>query len=231
MINEEDELLQVRLYKRRGVDIVSSGTTGEPKIVHRTPENLEACNKVAIEVEMLTSKSKVFTCTKMDHAGGLLLQTLPAYTLGCDIHVAKFNPYTFLKEFQNYTHTFLVPKMCQAVMKTKGFITCDLTDKVIAMGSEPIASGEIKAFIDRGAIVVANWGMSEIGPNTINKIFRRGDTIDFTENIMGDTAYCDTKIVDGELHVKGDICAIDGWLATGDLVEQNDGVYWYYGRV
>jgi hypothetical protein len=48
---------------------------------------------------------------------------------------------------------------------------------------------------------------------------------------MGDTAYCDTKIVDGELHVKGDICAIDGWLATGDLVEQDDGIYWYYGRV
>ena len=231
MIDKEDELLQVRLYKRRGVNIVSSGTTGEPKLVHRTPENLEACNKVAIEVEMLTSKSKVFTCTKLDHAGGLLLQTLPAYTLGCDIHIAKFNPFTFLKEFQNYTHTFLVPKMCQALMKTKGFATCDLTGKVIAMGSDPIESYEIKAFIDRGAIVVANWGMSEIGPNTINKTFRRDDIIDFTQNIMGDTAYCDTKIVDGELHVKGDICAIDGWLATGDLVEHNDGIYWYYGRV
>ena len=227
----DEDALQIKLHKRRGVNIVSSGTTGEPKLVHRTPENLKACNKVAIDVQMLTSKSKVFTCTKLDHAGGLLLQTLPAYTLGCDIHVTKFNPFTFLKEFQNYTHTFLVPKMCQALMKTKGFATCDLTGKVIAMGSDPIESYEIKAFIDRGAIVIANWGMSEIGPNTINKTFRRDDTIDFTQNIMGDTVYCDTKIVDGELHVKGDICAIDGWLATGDLVEYNDGIYWYYGRV
>jgi acyl-CoA synthetase (AMP-forming)/AMP-acid ligase II len=227
----DKDVLQIKLHKRRGVNIVSSGTTGEPKLVHRTPENLEACNKVAINVQMLTSKSKVFTCTKLDHAGGLLLQTLPAYTLGCDIHVTKFNPFTFLKEFQNYTHTFLVPKMCQALMKTKGFATCELTGKVIAMGSDPIESYEIKAFIDRGAIVIANWGMSEIGPNTINKTFRRDDTIDFTQNIMGDTAHCDTKIVDGELYVKGDICVNDDWLATGDLVEYNDGIYWYYGRV
>jgi acyl-CoA synthetase (AMP-forming)/AMP-acid ligase II len=227
----DKDVLQIKLHKRRGVNIVSSGTTGEPKLVHRTPENLKACNKVAIDVQMLTSKSKVLTCTKMDHAGGLLLQTLPAYTLGCDIHITKFNAFRFLKEFQNYTHTFLVPKMCQALMKTKGFATCDLTGKVIAMGSDPIESYEIKAFIDRGAIVIANWGMSEIGPNTINKTFRRDDTIDFTQNIMGDTAHCDTKIVDGELYVKGDICVNDGWLATGDLVEYNDGIYWYYGRV
>jgi acyl-CoA synthetase (AMP-forming)/AMP-acid ligase II len=227
----DKDVLQIKLHKRRGVNIVSSGTTGEPKLVHRTPENLKACNKIAIDVQMLTSKSKVLTCTKMDHAGGLLLQTLPAYTLGCDIHITKFNAFRFLKEFQNYTHTFLVPKMCQALMKTKGFATCDLTGKVIAMGSDPIESYEIKAFIDRGAIVIANWGMSEIGPNTINKTFRRDDTIDFTQNIMGDTAHCDTKIVDGELYVKGDICVNDGWLATGDLVEYNDGIYWYYGRV
>ena len=241
MIDKEDELLQVRLYKRRGVNIVSSGTTGEPKLVHRTPENLEACNKVAIEVEMLTSKSKVFTCTKMDHAGGLLLQTLPAYTLGCDIHVAKFNPYTFLKEFENYTHTFLVPKMCQALMKTKGFATCDLTGKVVAMGSDQIMSNQIEAFVNKGATVIANWGMSEVGPNVINKTFVQSTDVNeyfqpvprMIGTILGDTFYCDVKIdSNGELLVKGDISIYGNkWFATGDKVVEEQGCFYYIDRV
>ena len=118
-----------------GCTISSTGTTGDPQQIFRTPENIKACNEIAIDVHKITSKSKIYTCTKLDHAGGLLLQTLPAYTLGCDIKLATFNPFTFLKDFQNYTHTFLPPKMCQAVMKTKGFATCGLNGKTIAMGS------------------------------------------------------------------------------------------------
>jgi acyl-CoA synthetase (AMP-forming)/AMP-acid ligase II len=220
----------LRLHSTRGVDILSSGTTGTQKHIHRTPENLKACNKVAIDAQMITTKSRVYTCTKMDHAGGLLLQTLPAYTLGCDIHITQFNPYQFLTEFQDYSHTFLPPKMCQAVMNTKGFSTCDLTGKIISMGSDRTASSEIQAFIDKGAIVVANWGMSEVGPNAINKVYRKGDELDFTENILGDTTYCDTKIVGKELYVKGDISIHDDWFATGDLVTYENDCYWYQGR-
>jgi acyl-coenzyme A synthetase/AMP-(fatty) acid ligase len=216
--------------KLHGATIVSSGTTGEPKRIRRTPENLKACNEVAIEAQMLTHKSKVYTCTAMDHAGGLLLQTLPAYTLGCEIEVTKFNPYKFMREFKHYTHTFLPPKMCQAIMKTKAWQTCDLTGKVIAMGSDPILSTEIQAFIKKGATVIANWGMSEIGPNVIQKTFRPGDVINFTGTILGDTKYCDTKIIDNELYVKGDICIYDDWLATEDMVYSVGDVYYYMGR-
>ena len=234
-----DNTLPIRLWKRRGVDIVSSGTTGDPKQIYRSPENLKACNEVAIDVQMLTSKSKVYTCTKMDHAGGLLLQTLPAYTLGCDIHITKFNPYQFLKEFENYTHTFLPPKMCQSVMKTKGYSTCDLTGKIVAMGSDRIMRNEIEAFVNKGATVIANWGMSEVGPNVINKTFSTGNPdlwkpywIEQQDNIMGDKFYCDTKIdADGELLVKGDISIYGNeWFATGDLVVKEQGCLYYIDR-
>jgi acyl-coenzyme A synthetase/AMP-(fatty) acid ligase len=47
---------------------------------------------------------------------------------------------------------------------------------------------------------------------------------------MGDKTYCETKIVDGELYVKGYICVYDDWFATGDLVEYKDDIYWYLGR-
>ena len=79
-----------------GAEISSSGTTGPPKTIFRTPENLKACNKVAIDAQELTSSSKVLTVTRILHAGGLLLQTLPAYTLGCEIHIENFNAFNFL---------------------------------------------------------------------------------------------------------------------------------------
>ena len=70
---------------KEGCEITSSGTTGPPKTIFRTPENLEACNKTAIETQKLTSKSRVLTVTRMTHAGGLLTQTLPAFTLGLSV--------------------------------------------------------------------------------------------------------------------------------------------------
>ncbi len=217
-------------YDVTGLNIVSSGTTGKPKRIHRSPDNLKACNKVAIEAQMIAEDSRIYTCTAMNHAGGLLLQTLPAYTIGCDIHITKFNPYKFLKEFNHYNHTFLTPKMCQMVMMTKGWQTADLTGKIIAMGSDPILSTEIEAFIKKGATVIANWGMSEIGPNAIQKVFRPGDEINFTGTILGDTEYCETKITNGQLFVKGDICIYNDWMATEDMVYNINGTYYYMGR-
>ena len=214
-----------------GCTISSSGTTGTPKQIFRTPENLKACNEIAITVQMLTSESRVYTCTRMTHAGGLLLQTLPAYTLGCDIHTTSFSAFKFITEFENYTHTFLPPQMCEAVMKTKNFATCDLTGKIVCMGSDVIPSKHIQAFIDKGATVIPNWGMSEVGPNAINKIFSPGDVVEH-DGIMGDTFYCDTKIGEnGQLYIKGDISVYgDNWFATGDLVELKGDVLYYLGR-
>ena len=68
-------------------------------------------------------------------------------------------------------------------IKTKGFKTADLSGKHIAMGSDPILT-YIQAFVDKGATVYANWGMSEIGPWTINKKYSPGDKAD--EKILGD---------------------------------------------
>lgn len=211
-----------------GCTISSSGTTGTPKQIYRSPNNLEACNSVAIKDQDITSKSKIFTCTRMTHAGGLLLQSLPAYTLGCDVHITKFNPFTFLKEFDSYTHTFLPPAMCNALIKTKGFKNADFTGKVIAMGSDIIPWDHIHKFVSKGATVIANWGMSEIGPCAINTKF---ETLKYVERhtewapntlpIMGENLNCLYKIdyTNDQLYIKSDLCIHNDWFATGDKVE------------
>ena len=222
-------MIDFKKILKEGCTISSSGTTGLPKNIYRSPDNLKECNSVAIESQKITANSKIYTCTRMTHAGGLLLQSLPAYTLGCDITIEKFNAYSFLKRFKGHTHTFLAPAMCEALLSTKSFKTADLTDKFVTMGSDPIPKHHIQAFIDRGATVFANWGMSEIGPWTINKIYNPGDIVE--DNVIGDTFWCDYKIKNNQLYVKGPICIYDGWFATKDIVMLKDSKLYFVSRL
>lgn len=228
MIDYEDIL-------KNGTTISSSGTTGEPKQIYRSPENLSACIDVAVSAQKLTQRSRVLTVTRMTHAGGLLTQTLPAYSIGADFKVQQFNAYTFLKDFEYYTHTFLAPAQMTALMNTKGFQDADFTGKRILGGSDPVSWEMIEAFVKRGAIVQPNWGMSEIGPITINIEFDSMEKVEHVKErcfdqytILGDTFYCDWKIIDHELFVKGPTCVYDDWFATGDIVALDMGGRMYY---
>ena len=235
----DNYLQQILNHKRFGVGIVSSGTTGDQKLIHRSPDNLKACNEISIHAQKLTKRSKVLTVTKTNHAGGLLLQTLPAYTLGCAvIDVEKFNAFNFLKKVKGYTHTFLTPEQMTAVMLTKGFKDCDLTGIRILGGSNPVSWDMVEGFVSKGAIVQPNWGMSEIGPMVINIEIDSLEHIEYLRQmtpegctILGNAYWCDWKIVDHELHVKSDMCIHGGWFATGDMVSlDNDNRMYYQGR-
>ena len=234
----DNYLQQILNWKRFGINITSSGTSGDPKLIHRSPDNLRACNEVAIHAQQLTRKSRVLTVTKTDHAGGLLLQTLPAYILGCKvIDVEKFNAFNFLKKVKGYTHTFLTPEQMTAVMMTKGFKDCDLTGIRILAGSNPVSWEMIEGFVSKGAIVQPNWGMSEIGPMVISIEIDNLDHVEYLKQrtpksytILGNSYWCDWKIVDHELYVKSNMCIHDGWFATGDVVALDMGNRMYYQR-
>ncbi len=71
--------------------------------------------------------------------------------------------------------------------------------------SDPVEWYIIESFVGKGAAFMVNWGMSEIGPLTINKVFYNSDQIQEVkrqETILGDTYYCDWKIKDNKLFVK-----------------------------
>ena len=84
---------------------MSSGTTGESKTIFRTPENLRHCNKSAIDSQKITKNSRIYTVCKMEHAGGMLAQTLPAVSVGADIVVEEFNVKRFIKEITGKNDT------------------------------------------------------------------------------------------------------------------------------
>ena len=120
-------------------------------------------------------------------------------------------------------------------MNTKGFKDCDLSGKRILGGSDPVSWEMIESFVERGAIVQPNWGMSEIGPITINIEFDNLEYVKYVKErcfegytILGNKFYCDWKIIDHELYVKGDTCIYDDWFATGDIVALDMGNRMYY---
>jgi len=225
--------MELKSILKNGIEIASSGTTGDPKVIFQSPSKLIAANKVARDVQKISSNSKIYTVCNMKHAGGLLAQTLPAVEVGADVTIEQFNAFRWVNQIHNYTHSHLTPGMALAVSKTKGWNDIDLSGKIITAGSDRIPAECVNKFVAKGATFITNWGMSEVGPIAINKTFKPGDPPAFDiplHTLIGNTDYVETKVVRNELYVKGDICVYDEWFATGDIVKLENGDYWYYGR-
>ena len=225
-------------WLERGGWVYSSGTTGPRKNVYQPPQKLKAMCRVATSSQCITSESKVLTVCKMDHAGGALAQTLPALSVEAHVDIEPFNAFTFADRIKGYTHTHLTPGHIELLSKTKGFNTARYDGLWVTCGSDRVHWWMIEYFVERGATFMCNWGMSEIGPVTINATFNNMEKVnlyrDLTPDgctIMGDDVFCEIKIKpDGELVVWGELCVENRPLETGDLVELHNGVWFYKGR-
>jgi acyl-CoA synthetase (AMP-forming)/AMP-acid ligase II len=213
-----------------GIVLSSSGTTGNPKQIFQPVKKIISSNAVAREVQEINKKSRIFTVCTLEHAGGLFAQTLPAFEIGAHIEIQSFNPYSWVRQINNYTHSHITPAMSKSIVKTKNFKSLDLSEITITCGSDPVDASIAQQYIDKGATFIINWGMTEVGPVAINQKFRSGDMIPKENTILGNRTYCDTKIIDGELYVRGDICVYRDWFATGDLVDFDNGTFFYIGR-
>ena len=220
-----------------GVTIHSSGTSGNPKEFYQSPKKIKAANLVALTAQNITVNSKIYTCCKTTHAGGLFAQTLPALSIGAQVDIEPFNAYQFVKKINSYTHTHITPLHAKAIMLTKGFKDLDLSGIWVTCGADPVTWDIIEAFVERGATFMANWGMSEIGPIAINIVFDGLDKVNKYKSIspenstiLGNVSWCYYKVVNNELVVKGDICIYDDWYYTKDKVVEIDDVLFYTGR-
>lgn len=220
-----------------GIIINSSGSSGPSKPFFQSPAKIRAANEVSRNINGITSKSRIYTVMKMTHAGGLFAQTLPGYEVGSKIKIEPFNAYQFVKEIKNHTHTIVSPLHAKGIMMTKGFCDLDLTGITVACGSEPVTWDIIEAFVSRGARLIVVWGMSEVGPFAITHTFNSMDEVHKVKEIcpkdatvMGSKKYCEYKIENDELVVKGDICIFDDWYYTKDTVVEVENILFYTGR-
>jgi acyl-coenzyme A synthetase/AMP-(fatty) acid ligase len=224
---------------KSGITIKSSGTTGTPKEIFQSPQKLKYANRVAVYAQEITADSSVYTVCKMAHAGGLLAQTLPAYSVGADVVIEDFSAYRWCKEIHKYTHSHLTPNHCRAIIKTKRFSELELNGVWITCGSDMVTWDIIEKFVSKGCTFMCNWGMTEIGPITINTVFKTMEDVETYKfasiqkhSLLGDRFFCRHKIQDGELWVKGELCVYDDWYPTKDVVAMNDyGHMYYHGRL
>ena len=230
--------MELRNILKTGITINTSGTTGDPKSYFQSPEKIKAANRVALAAQEITTSSKIYTVCKMSHAGGLLAQTLPAISIGAEVTIEDFNPYRFTKVIHNYTHTHLAPGHAKAIINTKKFSELNLSHLWVTCGSDPVEWTTIRKFVERGATFMTNWGMTEIGPIAINATYRNVEQLFYAQErnvngtILGNIYYCDHKIIDGKLYVKGDISIFgNAWYDTKDIVYKNMlGEMFYLGR-
>jgi hypothetical protein len=229
---------QLQKIISEGITINSSGTSGSSKPYFQPPKKIKAASEVAIKVQNISKNSKIYTCCKLTHAGGLLAQTIPGAIVGATVDIVPFNAYSFVKEIKNYTHSHITPLHAKAIMLTKNFKNLDLSGITIMCGAEPVTWDIIESFVSRNCKFIVNWGMSEIGPVAINHTFNTLEDVERVKSIcpsnsviLGSDVYCDFKILeDGELVVKGDISIIDGWYHTKDIVTLKDRILFYNGR-
>ena len=154
---------------KKGIDLKSSGTTGPQKKIYQSPNKLRNANKIARECQKITSKSKIYTICKLEHAGGLLAQTLPGFEVGAHLEIENFNAYNFCKKIKNFTHTHITPNHGKALMLTKSFKKLDLTGIWITCGSEPVEWELIINFVKLGATqFTLIFGANSAARETVN---------------------------------------------------------------
>ena len=221
----------------KGITIYSSGSSGDPKEFYQSPEKIKSANQAALTAQQITKNSRVYTCCKISHAGGLFAQTLPALSIGAHVDIEPFNAYQFTRKIKHYTHTHITPLHAKAIMLTKEFRNLDLSDIWITCGADPVTWDIVEEFVNRGATMMVNWGMSEVGPIAINTVFNDIKKVNqhksltpLDSTILGDTAWCDYKIVNNELFIKGDISIYEDWYPTKDRVVLVDNILFYKGR-
>jgi acyl-CoA synthetase (AMP-forming)/AMP-acid ligase II len=221
-----------------GFELQSSGTTGEPKRIFQPPAKLLAANRVAVAAQNITAESRVLTVCRMTHAGGVLAQTLPAWSVHAHVEIKPFNAFTFCRDINGFTHTHLTPMHCNLLMQTKNFRSLNLDGVFVTCGSDNVTFEIIEAFVERGAVFMCNWGMTEIGPVTINTVFNTLEKVkQYREQapadgtLLGDRYFCENRIIDDELWVRGDVCVYKDWFNTHDLVTCNEqGAMYHLGR-
>lgn len=216
-----------------GIMLFSSGSTGTRKQIFMPDSMILSNASNAIECQRLTDRDKILTVCSLNHTGGISAQTLPGLLCGAHIIVEPFNAFNLLRiiQEQEITVTHLIPVMIDALIKVNSDVKVPKLRLVVA-GSDCVYQQHVEFWLDRNVPFIINYGLSEAGPIIINHEFVPGDDLSIFELgvLLGTSTWCDTKIVDNELLLKGSCVYTNDWFLTGDCVDLVNGWFIYRGR-
>lgn len=229
----ENLLLDSKNYIGFGIALFSSGSSGPRKEIFLSDAMLVSNAFAAIISQGITKEDKILTVCSLNHTGGINAQTLAGLIVGAHVIVEPFNIFNFYRLIKenNITLTHLVPNMIDMLENCKSILG-DSKLRLVVAGSDCVYKHHVKHWLDLGIEFMINYGMTEAGPIIINHRFKKDSELSIYDIgiPLGTESWCDTRIVDGQLFLKGANVYKSNWLATGDCVELNGDWYLYKGR-
>jgi acyl-coenzyme A synthetase/AMP-(fatty) acid ligase len=190
--------------------LFTSGSTKEPKQITHT--DLRPYIQASLEETKLTSNDIVLDVFPSNVIAHYTITAQPALAVGAHLITANFDPYNYIKLFEEYQPTFisLIPRHIELLEKTKSWKSLDMGSvRYMVTGSQPVSIEMINMLLDKGVQLVANWyGMTEIPPPVL--VAYNSNRFNLSSNRY-DIKFAD----DGE-------CIING-LYTKDVFDVNTG--------
>jgi len=162
--------------------LYSSGTTGLPKGIMITHENLSSNAKTLVDVWGFSSNDKLLHALPIFHVHGLFVALGCVLLSGASMHwLAKFNSESVIKYLPESTVLMGVPTYYTRLLESTNF-TINVTENVrlFVSGSAPLLEETFLRFQRlTGQAIVERYGMTETNMNCSNPLLgeRRAGTV------------------------------------------------------
>jgi O-succinylbenzoic acid--CoA ligase len=218
--------------------LLTSGTSGVPKVVTLTHGNLRASAEGARERLDLSSSDRWLASLSVAHVGGLALVSRAALVGSGLVLRGSFHAGSFasLVEDGAISHASLVPTMLHQLLDLWGDKPPPETLRCLLIGGAGAEGALVRRALAQGFPLALTYGLTEASsqvstapPSLVReKPGTVGTPLSGVELQLA---------ADGEILVRGDTVAggevgEEGWLRTGDLARQDeDGHLWVTGRL
>ncbi len=236
--------------------VYTSGTTGEPKGAVLTQQAVLFNALNAIHMHGMTRADTILSVLPLFHAGGLNIQTMPAFYCGAQVILHEvFDPAATLQAIEREAPslTLQVPATLQAIMARKEWQAADISSlRALSIGSTDVPLPLIEAVQVRGVPVIQIYGATETGPVAIYQT--PDEALATTGSIGRQGLHTQIRLVDdagrdvpvgetGEILVRGPHVAqgywkdphnrafAGGWFHSGDMASRDEsGLFWFRDR-
>jgi len=240
-----------------GLLAFTSGTTGRPKGVPHTWQNMLWNHRQLIDELGLSPDDRNYAAAPLAHIAGLGTITGPLlYLGGTTILEDQFDADAVPERIDEFgaTCTFMVPSMWRATFEQGNWEGRAETLRFGLVGGAPVRASLVERATEAGATLHQGYGMTEAGPMVT--LLKSDDPEEHARTVGRPGMHVACRVVDeegaavppgttGELHVRGPNVAdeyraspdvderafADGWFRTGDIARRSaDGVLELLGR-
>ncbi len=141
--------------------LATSGTTGQPRLVELTGENLASSARASCDHLELASNDRWLACLPLHHIGGLSVLLRCAWRGATAVLMERFSPVEAarLLHEQHITHVSLVPAMLHELLRQD--LAPPPSLRVALLGGAPARQTLVEKALDRGWPVCPSYGLTE----------------------------------------------------------------------